>query len=100
VLSVEDWAEIRRLRRAEKMSISEIALVERFLRTRSARLHRLGSPLVIERPRRSSRSRGSRGRPRHQRRAFNSVITYLNSWGGGWGDAGRFGMRLRTYEAG
>src|SRR5215475_9258963 len=27
VLSVEDWAEIRRLRRAEKMSISEIARV-------------------------------------------------------------------------
>jgi transposase len=28
VLSVEDWAEIRRLRRAEKMSISEIARVQ------------------------------------------------------------------------
>ena len=27
MLSVEDWAEIRRLRRAEKMSISEIARV-------------------------------------------------------------------------
>jgi len=30
--------------------------------------------------------------------AFNSVITYVNSWGSGWGDAGRFRMRLRTYE--
>jgi hypothetical protein len=30
--------------------------------------------------------------------AFNSVITYVNSWGTGWGDAGRFRMRLRTYE--
>lgn len=29
---------------------------------------------------------------------FNSVITYCNSWGDGWGDAGRFRMRLRTYE--
>jgi hypothetical protein len=29
---------------------------------------------------------------------FNSVITYCNSWGEGWGDAGRFRMRLRTYE--
>ena len=29
---------------------------------------------------------------------FNSVITYCNSWGTGWGDAGRFRMRLRTYE--
>ena len=27
MLCVEDWAEIRRLRRAEKMSISEIARV-------------------------------------------------------------------------
>jgi hypothetical protein len=27
LLAVEDWAEIRRLRRAEKMSISEIARV-------------------------------------------------------------------------
>jgi Papain family cysteine protease len=30
--------------------------------------------------------------------AFNSVITYANSWGTSWGDAGRFRMRLRTYE--
>ena len=30
--------------------------------------------------------------------AFSSVITYVNSWGSGWGDAGRFRMRLRTYE--
>lgn len=30
--------------------------------------------------------------------AFNSVITYVNSWGTGWGDHGRFRMRLRTYE--
>jgi C1A family cysteine protease len=29
---------------------------------------------------------------------FNSVITYVNSWGTGWGDEGRFRMRLRTYE--
>ena len=29
---------------------------------------------------------------------FSSVITYCNSWGTGWGDAGRFRMRLRTYE--
>jgi hypothetical protein len=31
--------------------------------------------------------------------AFNSVIVYANSWGTGWGDAGYFRMRLRTYEA-
>jgi hypothetical protein len=30
--------------------------------------------------------------------AFNSVVTYVNSWGTGWGDHGRFRMRLRTYE--
>ena len=30
--------------------------------------------------------------------AFNSMITYVNSWGTAWGDAGRFRMRLRTYE--
>jgi hypothetical protein len=30
--------------------------------------------------------------------AFDSVITYVNSWGSGWGDGGRFRMRLRTYE--
>jgi hypothetical protein len=30
--------------------------------------------------------------------AFNSVITYANSWGTSWGDAGCFRMRLRTYE--
>jgi hypothetical protein len=29
---------------------------------------------------------------------FNSVITFANSWGTGWGDEGRFRMRLRTYE--
>lgn len=27
----------------------------------------------------------------------SSVITYVNSWGTSWGDAGRFRMRLRTY---
>jgi hypothetical protein len=32
------------------------------------------------------------------RDAFDSVILYANSWGTGWGDAGRFRMRLRTYE--
>src|SRR5262249_51152427 len=30
--------------------------------------------------------------------AFNSVITYANSWGTKWGDGGFFRMRLRTYE--
>ena len=30
--------------------------------------------------------------------AFNSVVLYANSWGTTWGDAGRFRMRLRTYE--
>ncbi len=30
--------------------------------------------------------------------AFNSTITYVNSWGTSWGDGGRFRMRLRTYE--
>ena len=29
---------------------------------------------------------------------FDSVITYVNSWGTSWGDGGRFRMRLRTYE--
>jgi Papain family cysteine protease len=29
---------------------------------------------------------------------FDSVITYANSWSTGWGDAGYFRMRLRTYE--
>lgn len=29
---------------------------------------------------------------------YNSVITYANSWGAGWGDSGMFKMRLRTYE--
>jgi hypothetical protein len=33
-----------------------------------------------------------------QRDVFSSVITYVNSWGPGWGDQGRFRMRLRTYE--
>jgi hypothetical protein len=33
-----------------------------------------------------------------ERDAFDSVITYVNSWGASWGDAGRFRMRLRTYE--
>lgn len=32
------------------------------------------------------------------RDAFDSVILYANSWGTGWGDAGHFRMRLRTYE--
>ena len=26
------------------------------------------------------------------------MITYVNSWGTGWGDSGRFKMRLRTYD--
>lgn len=30
--------------------------------------------------------------------AFNSTIIYANSWGSSWADAGRFRMRLRTYE--
>lgn len=30
--------------------------------------------------------------------AFNSALVYANSWGTGWGDAGYFRMRLRTYE--
>jgi hypothetical protein len=30
--------------------------------------------------------------------AFNSVITYANSWNASWGDGGYFRMRLRTYE--
>lgn len=30
--------------------------------------------------------------------AFNSTIIYANSWGTGWGQEGRFKMRLRTYE--
>jgi hypothetical protein len=29
---------------------------------------------------------------------FDSAIVYANSWGTGWGDHGRFRMRLRTYE--
>lgn len=29
---------------------------------------------------------------------YSSIITYANSWGTGWGDAGYFRMRLRTYE--
>jgi hypothetical protein len=29
---------------------------------------------------------------------YQSVITFANSWGTGWGDAGYFRMRLRTYE--
>lgn len=30
--------------------------------------------------------------------AFDSTITFANSWGTGWGLEGRFKMRLRTYE--
>jgi hypothetical protein len=30
--------------------------------------------------------------------AFDSVITYANSWGTKWGDEGHFRMKLRTYE--
>jgi hypothetical protein len=30
--------------------------------------------------------------------AFDSAIIYDNSWGAGWGEEGRFRMRLRTYE--
>ncbi|MEO7260214.1 MAG: hypothetical protein ABI047_02985 [Jatrophihabitantaceae bacterium] len=29
---------------------------------------------------------------------FSSSITYVNSWGPGWGDDGRFRMRLRSYD--
>ena len=29
---------------------------------------------------------------------FSSVVTFANSWNRGWGDAGCFRMRLRTYE--
>lgn len=32
------------------------------------------------------------------RDAFDSVITYVNSWGTRWGDHGKFRMRLRSYE--
>jgi len=32
------------------------------------------------------------------RNLYNSVITYANSWGTGWGDHGYFRMRLSTYE--
>src|SRR4051794_14615224 len=32
------------------------------------------------------------------RDVFNSPVVYANSWGTGWGDAGTFRMRLRTYE--
>jgi hypothetical protein len=32
------------------------------------------------------------------RDVFNSTIIYVNSWSENWGDAGRFKMRLRTYE--
>jgi hypothetical protein len=33
-----------------------------------------------------------------QEDTMNSTITYVNSWGKGWGDEGRFRMRLRTYD--
>jgi transposase len=51
VLSVEDWAEIRRLRRAEKMSISEIARVLSVSRnTVKAALRSDGPPRYDRRP--------------------------------------------------
>jgi transposase len=51
VLCVEDWAEIRRLRRAEKMSISEIARVQGISRnTVKAALRSDGPPRYERRP--------------------------------------------------
>jgi transposase len=51
VLSVEDWAEIRRLRRAEKMSISEIARVREISRnTVKAALRSDGPPKYERKP--------------------------------------------------
>jgi transposase len=51
VLSAEDWAEIRRLRRAEKMSISEIARVHGVSRnTVKAALRSAGPPKYERRP--------------------------------------------------
>jgi len=49
VLSVEDWAEIRRLRRAEKMSISEIARVLGISRNTVRAALRSDAPLKYER---------------------------------------------------
>jgi len=51
VLSVEDWAEIRRLRRAERMSISEIARVREISRnTVKAALRSDGPPKYERKP--------------------------------------------------
>jgi transposase len=51
VLSVEDWAEIRRLRRAEKMSISEIARVQGISRnTVRAALCSDSAPRYVRKP--------------------------------------------------
>src|SRR3954447_4462021 len=49
VLSVEDWAEIRRLRRAEKMSISEIARVLKISRNTVKAALGSGAPPRYER---------------------------------------------------
>jgi transposase len=49
VLSVEDWAEIRRLRRAEKMSISEIARVQGISRNTVKAAVRSDAPPKYER---------------------------------------------------
>jgi transposase len=49
VLSVEDWAEIRRLRRAEKMSTSEIARVQGISRNTVKAAVRSDAPPKYER---------------------------------------------------